>query len=96
MTAGTHDDGRLFGMGADGTIWTEPALELRDDTVGRPEPCAGCGCDVIRGAGEDCPSCLILDEYGTLDVPADVTMAMGRDGRRALGDLLARVTAGDV
>jgi hypothetical protein len=28
MTAGTHDDGRLFGMGADGTIWTEPALSL--------------------------------------------------------------------
>ena len=39
MTAGTHDDGRLFGMGADGTIWTEPALELRDDTIGDPATC---------------------------------------------------------
>jgi hypothetical protein len=34
--ANTHDDGRLFGMVGDGTIWTEPALELRADTVGRP------------------------------------------------------------
>jgi hypothetical protein len=59
MTAGTHDDGRLFGMGADGTIWTEPALSLDDTAAGHAAVVTVApgtpAWDVFTGAAMVCP-----------------------------------------
>ena len=46
--------------------------------------CEHCGNYVTAEAAEalNCPACLLLDEFGTLDIPWDVTASMSRRERQ--------------
>ncbi len=58
------------------------------DAMRPAEPCEECGCSVRPFVDGDCPACRVLDEYGTLEVPAEI---LGAQERGELLELLERV-----